>query len=198
MLKNSGFTISGMLLSIFSFGQTNHLIVAKYIHLPADSIQRTQLVTSINEFPIQSKGPNKENSFVLGEDLPETSALLDEIKGMENNIESDKKIFFRCYLTNVVALDSTDYLIQFSYLGTNDTLLILRASFKMVAKKAGGRYLFCSTLKRNTRSWQIKNKGNFIFYFNDSFNAAKVNDYVKKAGEFDKELHAPAYITRIY
>ncbi len=198
MLKNSTVTVLGMLLSIFSLGQTEHLIVSKYIHLPGDSMQRVQLITSIDQFLIQASGSNKENSFVLKDDLPETSALLDEIKGMGNSTESEKKYFYKCYLTNVVPLDSINYLIQFSYIGSNDSMPILRASFKLVAKKAGDRYLFSSTLKRNTISWRFKNDADFIFYYNGSFNSGKANDYVKKAKEFDKKLHAPEYTTRIY
>lgn len=197
MLKNT-LTLFGIFFSMVCFGQTDQLVVAKYIHLPADSLQSKQLIASLNGFLNQTAKPNNENVFVLKDDLPETSALLDEIKGMENGSGPDKKNEYKCYLTNVMLLDSNNYIVQFSYMGINESTAVLRASFKVIAKKSNSQYYFCSPLKRNTISWQVKNVGNAAFYYNAPVDLTRANGYVKKAREFDKKLHAKDYPMHIY
>jgi hypothetical protein len=73
-----------LFLSLFCWGQTQHLTVPKYVRLLADSVQSAQLVSSLNGFLGQASGPNKDNTFVQPGYLPETSALLDEMKGIGN------------------------------------------------------------------------------------------------------------------
>jgi len=111
MLKNITLTSIIVLLSIASNGQSTQFIIQKGTHLPADSIQSKLLISSLNGFLRQSAKANKENEFVLKEDLLATSALLDEIKGMENGNGPEKKNIYQCYLTNVVPMDSLDYLV---------------------------------------------------------------------------------------
>jgi hypothetical protein len=156
------------------------------------------LINSLNGFLAQASGPNKENAFVAPDLLPATSALLDEIKAMGNG-GPGKSNFYHCYLTNVCGLDSVNYLVQFSYLGTNDSTPVVRASFKLIAYQQGDKYYFSSPILRNITGWHIKQDGNFIFYYaNDPLNEPQLSNYVKKAREFDKKLGAPAYSTQFY
>ena len=46
------------------------------IKLPKDSLVKNQLIASLNNFLQQKDKANKENRYVLKEDLLETSALL--------------------------------------------------------------------------------------------------------------------------
>jgi hypothetical protein len=190
-------TISLLFLSVFCWGQTQPLIVPKYIRLPADSVQSGQLVASLNGFLDQASGPNKDNAFVQEGYLPETSALLDEMKGI-GNAGVGKVNFYRCYLTNVALLDSSDFIIQLAWLGSIDSMPVLRASFKLIAYREGDRYYFRSPLKRNTATWRQKKTGNFIFYYNNPLNETALNAYVKKAAEFDRKLGVKEYITQFY
>ncbi|MDB4904650.1 MAG: hypothetical protein JWQ63_3931 [Mucilaginibacter sp.] len=198
MLKKTTFTLLAVLFSIIGYSQTDQLIIAKTIRLPDDSVQSKQLVSSLNGFLNQSAKPNKENEFVLKEDLLATSALLDEIKGMTDGNGPDKKGFYKCYLTNVVLLDSADYFVQFSYMSMDGLTPILRTSYNMIAKKSGDKFFFCSPFKQSTTAWRVKTEGRFSFYYNAQVNFGKINDYIKKAKEFDKKLNAPYYTTHIY
>jgi hypothetical protein len=190
--------VLGALLSLTCYSQPQPLIVPKNVRLPTDSVQRVQLINSLNGFLAQASGPKKENAFVGPGLLPATSALLDEIRGMGNG-GPGKADFYHCYLTNVCRLDSANYLVQFSYLGTNDSIPVLRASFKLMACQQGDKYYFSSPLLRNTTGWHIKQDGNFIFYYaNDPLNEPLLSNYVKKAKEFDKKLRAPGYNTQFY
>ena len=69
--------------TIFSSAQS--VIIPNGTRLPQDSIVKNQLINSLNEFLAQKEQPAKENPFVLKERLPETSALLDEMKGIERS-----------------------------------------------------------------------------------------------------------------
>jgi len=198
MLKKNSLTLIGIVLSVICYGQTDQLIVAKYIGLPGDSIKNKRMITALNSFLIRAENADKENVPVLKDDLPETSILLDEIKGMKDGKGADKKNFYNCYLTNVVALDSAETIVQFSYIGMDGVAPVLRASFELIAKKVGEQYYFSSPLKSNTALWRTKYTNGFTLYYTSAINFAKVNEYVKKAKEFDKKLNAPDYTTGMY
>ena len=70
-------------LTFFAYAQYNPLVVPANITLPKDTIVSNRLIKSLNGFLAQKENPNKENTFVLNEDLLETSILLDEIKEIE-------------------------------------------------------------------------------------------------------------------
>jgi hypothetical protein len=189
--------ILGVSLSIACVGQTQLLSIPKNVRLPTDSDRRAQLINSLNGFLDQASGPNKDNMFVQAAFLPETSALLDEMKGMSDP-GADKRSAYRCYLTNVDWLDSSDYIVQISYLGINDSTPVLKASFKLIAYLQGDRYVFRSPLRRNTATWHRKSTGKFIFYYTYPINEGWLNNYRKLAEEFDKKLGAKEYVTELY
>ena len=101
-------------------GQTHSFIVSPGITLPKDSTTQSQLLTALNGFLSQKEKPGKENTYVLRAHLLETSALLDEMKQVEENNELKEPTFYKCYLTNVIPLNENDYLIQCSYIGINE------------------------------------------------------------------------------
>ena len=190
-------TASLLFLSLFCWGQAQHLTVNKNIRLPVDSVQSAQLVGSLNGFLDQASGPNKDNAFVQEGYLPETSALLDEMKGM-GNAGAGKVNFYHCYLTNVDLLDSSDVIVQLAWLGCVDSVPVLRASFKLIAYRVGDRYCFRSPLQRNTTTWRQRKVGNFVFHYNNPLNESALNAYVKKAAEFDRKLRVKEYVTQFY
>ena len=198
MFKKTVLTLYAILISTLSYCQIDHLIVPSYVHISMDSIKANILVNSLESFLKQSVNANKENTFVSKSELLETSCLLDEIKGMEDGNGADKKGFFKCYLTNVVQLDSTDYTVQIAYIGIKDESPVFRASFKLMAKKIADGYSFSSPLKTNTENCKVKNIGNFNFYYRTNINLAILTNYVNKTAEFDKKLNAHAYNTQLY
>jgi hypothetical protein len=198
MLKKLLLTIICLINVLICYSQIDKITVPQYVRLPADSVQAKSLISSLKSFLQATTKPNKENQLIWKDQLTETSALLDELKGIENGNKPDQKNIYSCSLDNVVLIDSTDYILQFSYIGKSQESTVIRASFKLLAKKADGHYYFYSPLQRNTQTWKIKKTGGFEFYYRTPLNATLVNEYVKKAKEFDKKLQAPYYITKMY
>lgn len=188
------FSLSGILLATVCFGQPQHLIVPGYIRLPTDS---ARLISSLDHFLDQASGPDKDNAFVQPGYLPETSALLDEMKGM-GDAGPAKKDFYKCYLTNVDPIDSADYIVQLAYLAIVGDAPVLRACFKLIAYGQGDQYYFRSPLQRNTAAWHARKMGNFVFHYTNAPDEAASTAYVSKAEEFDKKLHASNYLTQFY
>src|ERR1700710_2131279 len=93
------------------------LIVANGTGLPKDSVTKNELVSSLNGFLDQKEGTNKQNKFVLKDDLLAMSAFLDELKGMDKNAKLNDDHFYKAWLTNTVALDNSNFLVQFAYIG---------------------------------------------------------------------------------
>src|SRR5882757_3410743 len=92
--------VTFILISLTLFCSAQSVIIQSGIRLPSDTAVGKQLISSLNGFLGQKEQPNKENKFVLNEDLLVTSDLLDEMKGIERN--SKAKDFFKPYLNNVV------------------------------------------------------------------------------------------------
>lgn len=191
MRKKTTYTLLGILFSATCYSQ---VIVPKSIKLPADS---TLLIKSLNSFLEQLAKPDKDNAFVLKDNLLPAAALMDEMKGM-TDAGVDKKGVYKCYLTNVVEPDSSWRIVQLSYMGTDGANPALKASFKLIAQKQGEHYYFSSPLKRNTLTWSATKTGSFIVYRNTAGKVPYLDRYIKKAMEFDKKLHAQNYATEIY
>jgi hypothetical protein len=189
--------VAALFLSAACLGQGPHLVVPKYIRFPFDTVQSARLVSCLDCFLDHVPGPNKDNAAVQAAYLPETSALLDEMKGA-GDAGSTKRNAYKCYLTNVDILDSSDYIIQLSYLGVSDSMAVLKASFKLIAYREGDQYYFRSPLRRNTAVWHKRTIGSFTFHYTNPPDDAILTTYVKKAGDFDKRLGAREYKTEYY
>ncbi|MFL0162648.1 hypothetical protein [Aquirufa salirivi] len=179
-----------LLFSITAFGQNNQIIVPNNINLPKDTIVKKLLLESINGFLNLKEKPNNENTYVLNEDLLETSVLLDEIKGVEKIGRFNNNNFYKCYLNNVTALDDSTFQIQFSYLGINEITPILKASYEILGKQKNGQFYFCSPLKHNTTTWKTKKISNSLFHYKSTINKKTAKAYAEKVNDFDKKLHA--------
>jgi hypothetical protein len=191
-MKSKQFLIIGLLfITSLSFAQTNSLIIPANVVLPKDTLVAKQLVKSLNGFLSQKESPNKENTYILKEDLLETSILLDEMKGIEKSGKFKDNNFYKGYLTNVVQIDLSNFIIQLSYLGVNENTPILCASFELLAKYKDDKFYFLSPLKRNTFSWQTKKIGNSTFLYKKELNTKVATEYVKDIAFFDKILDAP-------
>lgn len=173
-----------------TFAQSNPLIVPTNVNLPKDTLVTNHLIKSLNGFLSLKENPNKENTFVLKEDLLETSVLIDEMKGIEKSGRYKDDNFYKGYLTNVVQLDNANFLIQFSYIGINENTPILAASFEVLAKQKEDKFYFLSPLKRNTISWKSKKIGDCTFHFKNALNTKKASEYVKAVSAFDGKLKA--------
>jgi hypothetical protein len=168
--------------------QNNNLIVQPNIVLPKDTIISNKLIKSLNGFLSLKDKANNENTFVLKEDLLETSVLLDEMKGIEKSGKFKDDNFYKSYLTNLVPLKDSNFLVEFSYIGVNENAPIVVASFEVLAKLKDEKFYFLSPLKRNTSLWKTKTIESITFHYKTILNEKVAKDYVKNVIQFDKKL----------
>jgi hypothetical protein len=198
IVKPLRLVLAAISLCIVFSSSAQSVIVPDMASLAQDTVVKNQLISSLNGFLGQKDGPNKDNRYVLKEDLPETSALLDEIKGVEQSNKYNIKNFYKCHLANVVKLEAGDYLVQFSYLGIADSVPVMRACFRVMAKARDGKFYFSSPLKWNTISWKTRKTGNVSFHYKAAINLADANEYLKTVNFYDRKLNAPAQSIDFY
>jgi hypothetical protein len=179
-------------------GENSSFTVSHGITLPKDDTIRSQLLAGLDGFLSQKEKPAKENSCVLKSHLLETAALVDEMKGVEENAELKQLAFYKGYLTNVVPLDENEYLVQFSYMGVSENTPALRASFTVLATRSDNQFRLSSPLKYNCRSWKTQTIGKTTFHFKNSLNPLNTKAYLQKVTEYDKKLNAPEQPTEFY
>jgi hypothetical protein len=173
------------------------LQISQGIALAKDSAIIT-LISSLNGFLLQKEKPNKENAYVLKEDLLETSALLDELKGIEQDAKLKDAGFYKPYVTTVLKQDENNYIVQLCYIGITDGSPMLRANIKLLAKKGGSKFYFYSPLKQNTANWKIKQTGKVTFHYKKELNANDVKQFIKTVNLYDEKLKADKPIDQYY
>lgn len=186
------------LVTYLANSQTNSLVINSGIILPQDSIESKELITALNFFLIFAQTANEENKFVFQSEKIETFIQLDEIKGIQKSGKFKDDFFYKPYLTNVIALKDKNYLIQVSYIGVNENVPMLRASFEFIAHKTNNSFTFSSPLLTNTKNWKTKKVGNNIFHYQNTINKDKVKEYNKLTNSFDLKLKVPNNITDYY
>ncbi|MCF8246790.1 MAG: hypothetical protein K9J37_07860 [Saprospiraceae bacterium] len=191
-------TLTLIFTTLFANAQTNQLRLNPNIALPKDSIESKNLTTSLNDFLFSAQKPNKENKFVFEDEKIETFIQLDEINGIEKSGKYKDDFFYKPYLTNVVLLKDKNYLIQVSYIGTNENVAILRASFEFIAHKSNDSFMFSSPLLRNTKNWKVEKVANNIFHYQNSINKEKIKEFNKLTSSFDLKLKATNKIIDYY
>ena len=173
-----------------SIANAQSISLTSGIKLPDSSLIKTSLLPALNGFIIELERPYKENQYVDQSVLPETSALMDELKNMDKNEKTHEKAFYKCTLNNAVKIDEGKYLIQISYLGINDGYPVLKASFRLIAIKNGDSYIFKSPLKENTLNWKSKTIDNLTYFYKTESNTANAKQYQKTVALYDKKLGA--------
>ena len=191
-------TLTLMLAIISANAQTNSLRVNPNIVLPKDSVESKNLTTSLNYFLLAAQKPNEENKFVFDSEKIETFIQLDEINGIEKSGKYKDDFFYKPYLTNVVLLKDRNYLVQVSFIGVNDNVPALRATFEFIAHKTNNAFTFSSPLLRNTTNWKVTRAGNNIFHYQNTINKGKVKEFDKLSSSFDSKLKVPKTVTDYY
>jgi hypothetical protein len=179
-------------------GQTNSLRVNPNIVLPKDSIESQNLTTSLNDFLLAAQKPNEENKFVFDSEKIETFIQLDELKGIEKSGKYKDDFFYKPYLTNVVLLKDKNYLVQVSFIGINEGVALLRASFEFIGHKGNNTFTYASPLFRNTNNWKVVQVGNNIFHYQNTINKKKVQEFSKLTSLFDFKLKVTNKTTDYY
>jgi len=91
-------------------------------------------------FFLYAQKSNEENKFVFDKELIRTFIQLDEIYGIEKNRKYNDDFFYKPYLTNVVLLNDSNYLIQVSYIGTDENTVLLQANSELIAHKTNNSF----------------------------------------------------------
>jgi hypothetical protein len=155
---------------------------------PLDSVGKKRLINALNAFLVAKEGPNQKNPYVLKEDLPAMSAMLDELKGLDKNTKLKDNGYYRAYLNNIVDLSADRFLVQFSYIGISDKSAVLRATLRMIAKKRDTAFYFSSPLQQNTANWKTKKIGNINFHYKDTLSSDEAKNYPRYIDLFNKKL----------
>jgi hypothetical protein len=193
MSRNLFVSLIGSLLTFVtatSYGQDGGILIAKNIKLPADSAT-TQIITALNGLLSQKEKPNNENGFIFKDRLLETSALIDEMKGL------DKDALYKPYMTNIVK-QGEKYAVKFAYLGVTDGAPSIKASFSLLAQKQAGQVYFYSPLQQNTANWKTKRVQNITFKYKDTLNAADAKEFERMVAFYDKKLKTNSPIVQYY
>jgi hypothetical protein len=181
--------ITALFLLLCCLGFSQSIIVPDMASLAQDTVIRRQLLNSLTGFLAEKDGLIKNNEYVLNGTLPETSALLDELKAVEQSNRFGDKNFYKCHLTNFVRLEGNNYLIQFSYIGIDNTgTPLLRASFRLMGRNVDGKFYFYSPLKQNTQSWKSRRMMNIVFHYKDTLLRKDAEAYLKTVTYYDKKL----------
>jgi hypothetical protein len=154
-----------LLASISSLSHAQGLFKRDNIRLPADSVNARKVMDALTLFLVQKNKPNKDNQYVWKDELLATSDLLDEIKGMDGPKNSKGENAYKCYLTNMVELNTDNFIVQISYTDLDKRVGEVKANFRLMAKKIDGQFYFYSPLKRNTAGWRIKKFDNLTCHY---------------------------------
>ena len=192
------FTKLLFLVIFFANAQSNPLRIYPNIVLPKDSNVSRNLIHSLNGFLISAQNSNEENKFVFVPEKIETYIQLDEFKEVEKSKKYNDNYFYKPYLTNVVELNDTNYLIQISYIGIFENTAILRASFELIAHLLNDSFVFSSMLIKHTKNWKIEKIGNYIFHYKNSLNIENAREYCTLSSLFDSKLKSINIIENYY
>jgi hypothetical protein len=183
------FAVAASFLLLSRLGFSQSIIVPEMASLAQDTVVRKELISSLTGFLAEKDSPIKSNEYVLKGTLPETSALLDEMKAVEQSNRFNDKNFYKCHLTNFVKLEGNNYLIQFSYIGIDNTgTPLLRASFRLMGRNVDGKFYFYSPLKQNTLSWKSRRFANIVFHYKNTLVRRDAESYLKTVTYYDKKL----------
>jgi hypothetical protein len=171
------------------------LIVPRGIRLPGDSLA---LIGSLRGWLDQRSRPDSSNAYVSKDDLPMTSVLMDELRSIDRSVRADSGSSCKCYLGNVVSLDSSRCLVQLNYMGMRKDTPMLRACCTVLARRSGDKWIVSSTLAQNTVSWKSKSIGNCTFHYKQMLNERKAGEFVKGIAAYDKILNAGASTVDFY
>lgn len=177
--------------------QITDVIIPGNVVLRQDSVTK-QIISALNGFLAQKEKPNSQNTYVLKEALLETSALLDEMKGVEQNVTLKAPYFYKPQLNNLIKNSDGSFTIQLGYAGVAEGLPVVKAIFTLRAQQTGGAFYFYSPLKQNTANWRTRKMGNITFKFKDALNTGDAKAFAKNVAMLDKKLKSGKPILQYY
>ncbi len=167
------------------------LIIPRGIRLPKDSMTRAGLIGSLENWLDQRKKPDSMNAYVSRAELPATTVFMDELRSIDWYLRQDSAASCKCYLGNVVSLDSAQCLVQLNYMDMRKDTPMLRACCTVLARRGdNNRWIVSSPLEQNTVGWKEKTIGNCVFHYKTTINVRKAEEFVRGIASYDKRLKA--------
>lgn len=174
------------------------VVIADGTKLLPDTATNGLLMKSLQGFLMLKDKPTRENPYVLKEHLPETAALLDEMKNAGQSAGLKENNFYQPQLINVTALADGTLMLQLAYMGSIHNTPLLHAVYRLMAKQQDGKFYFYSPLKRETTGWKIRNVGNITCHYKDSVKLEDIQAYQKTLNYYDTRLKVPAHPVEFY
>lgn len=175
-----------------------NVIPSPELNKTVDSVTMSQIMYDLNAFIKAKEKVNSDNAYILAGHLPETSALLDEMKAIERSEKIADTSFYKAYLTNLARLDSSKFIIGISYIGVKDAIPHLRASFKLMGVKINGAFRFYAPLKEYTAGWKTIKIDPYNFYYRDTINEKALRQYCETVAYYDQKIGVSKYPTDFY
>ena len=120
-----------------------------------------------------------------------TTVFMDELRSMDFYIKRDSAISCKCYLGNVLSLDSAHCMVQLNYMEMRKDTPMLRACCTVLARRGDdNRWIVSSPLEQNTSGWRQQKIGNCVFHYKRELNEKKAGDFVRQIASYDKRLNA--------
>jgi hypothetical protein len=163
---------------IVCFAQTSPLVITPQIKLPTDSLTKSGLIKSLEQF-LRDKNQDMSTSNVVDKaHYNQYRDFFDIYKNIERNKKYNDTSFYRCYLTNVVLQPDHSYQISLAFYGISpDKEVINRLRTTMIAKKEKDSFKFYCPFERNVQLWKSQKIGNITFFYKDQFNKKIAQDF---------------------
>lgn len=178
--------ICGLCQAQLALAQTSFARNAAGPGWPTNSVS-IRLQTALDAFLRGRDDPTARAAYIWPPAALETAALVDELAGLEQTA-GPPAVTYQLYLTNLVRLDSANYLLQLAALGVQAQTPRLRASFELRAKRLRGRFLFYSPLALHTATWQQRQIGVIRFHYPTALAKKAAVSYARQAAFYDRKL----------
>lgn len=162
------------------FGQTSRLVITSQIKLPNDSLTKSCLLKSLEQFLADKDKDLSASKVVDKVHYYQYKDFFDTYKNVEKSKEYNDTSFFKCYLTNVVLQPDNSYHVSLAFYGvTANKEVIDKLRTTMIARKDGEYFEFYCPFETNIRLWKSKKIGNISFFYQDNFNKKVALDFDK-------------------
>ncbi len=183
MKKKFNLLILCLAISLTLQAQTDYLQIPQGVKLPKDSIERENLIKSLDRFLQDTTIYSK---FVKPEAKEETAILLSEIQDVQKRHKQEENI--KPCLTNLIPVGKTDYMLDVSFMGVKNEQPTLHAIVNFMATPKDEVFLFSSPLQYNTRGWHSIKDGYLTAFYQDEIDKDYIQKDIKYVKRFDEML----------
>ncbi len=183
MKRKLNLLIACIIISFTLQAQTSYLQIGQGVKLPKDSIERKNLIESLDRFLQDTTIYSK---FIKPEAKEETAILLSEIKDVQKRHKQEDNI--KLYLTNLIPIGKTDYMLELSFMGVKNENPTLHAIVNFMATPKDKVFLFSSPLQYNTKGWYSIKDGYLTAFYQDETDKSYAQQRMKYIKQFDEML----------